>query len=196
MKTHMGHIKNRRIDISYLIYITIMVIVFMMSFGCNKRDIVPAAKYQKSKTWSSLEELFNNDFYCYRVEYPDSNTYHSNALVNNEFLAAWNNPPSEFDLNDDQYVNTHDLLLNLTGFGNPQPEYPPFSDFTPYQTFGEGNTWLTYIGTDPDISFGWMHRTPYDETNETTYNGYENIYTWTLDVVTEDEIVFYYFVEV
>ena len=37
---------------------------------------------------------------------------------------------------NDKYVNTHDLLLNLTGFGNPQPEYPPFSNFTPFQTFG------------------------------------------------------------
>jgi|TARA_R110000851_G_scaffold51900_4_gene122900 hypothetical protein len=184
----------KKIDISSFLYITIMIIVFMLSVGCNKRDVIPAAKYQKS--YSSLEELFNNDFHCYRAKYPDSNTYHFNALVNNEFLTAWNNTPSEFDLNDDQYMNTHDLLLNLTGFGNPQPNHPTFSDFTPYQTFGEGNTWLTYNGTDSDISFGWMHRTPYDETNETTYNGYENIYTWTLDIVGLDNITSYYFVSI
>ena len=151
--------------------ISIIIILIVSQTGCRKTVIIPASKLNGSKTIKreasnqSLEELFNNDFYCYRVDYPDSNTYHSNASVNNEFLAAWNNPPSEFDLNDDQQVNTQDMLLNLTGFGNPQPGYPPFSDFTPYQTFGEGNTWLTYTGSDPDISFGWMHRTPYDETN-------------------------------
>ena len=91
--------------------------------------------------------------------------------------------------------NTLDVLLNLSGFGVPQPAYPSFEDFTPFQTFGEGNTWLTYTGSDSAISFGWMHRTPYDETNEPTYSGYDDIYTWTLDVVKEDEILFYYFVE-
>jgi len=186
--------KTQKLDISSLIYIAIMVIVFMLSAGCNKKAIIPAAKYQRS--YSSLGELFNTEFHCYRVEYADSNTYHFNTSVNNNFLSEWNTSPSEFDINSDQYVNTGDLLLNLIGFGNPQPDYPPFTDFTPFQTFGEGNTWLTYTGSDENISFGWMHRTPYDETNETTYSGYENIYTWTLDVVTEDEIVFYYFVEI
>jgi hypothetical protein len=186
--------KRKKIDISNLVYVLIMVIVFLLA-SCKKEVIIPAAKYKSSYT-SSLEELFNNDFHCYRAEYPDSNTYHFNTSVNNEFLAAWNNTPSEFDLNDDQYVNTHDLLLNLTGFGNPQPEYPPFSNFTPFQTFGEGNTWLTYTGSDSGISFGWMHRTPYDEDNPMTYSGYENIYTWTLDVVKGDEIIFYYFVQI
>ena len=188
--------QQNRYDISSFLYIAIMVIVFMISIGCNKKDVIPAAKYQKSYSKYSLEELFNNDFHCYRAEYPNSNTYHFNTPVNNEFLAAWNNTPSEFDLNDDQYVNTHDLLLNLTGFGAPQPGHPPFSDFTPFQTFGEGNTWLTYTGSDSGISFGWMHRTPYDEDNPMTYSGYENIYTWTLDVVKGDEIIFYYFVQI
>lgn len=171
-----------------------MAIVLMMSFSCTRKQIIPAAKYQRS--YSTLEELFNGNFYCYRVQYLDSNTYHFNTSVNGKFLQAWNSPPSEFDLNDDQQVNTQDMLLNLTGFGNPQPGYPPFSDFTPYQTFGEGNTWLTYTGSDPAISFGWMHRTPYDETNEVTYSGYEDIYTWTLDIVGTEDIVYYYFVEI
>tara|TARA_R110002074_G_scaffold115453_2_gene246332 strand:- start:166 stop:729 length:564 start_codon:yes stop_codon:yes gene_type:complete len=186
--------KNKKINITNLIYIAIMVIAIALGTGCSKEQQVPAAKYTRS--YSSLDELFNNNFHCYRVQYLDSNTYHFNTSVNNEFLAAWNSPPSEFDLNDDQQVNTQDMLLVYFNFGNPQPEYPMFLDFTPYQTFGEGNTWLTYTGSDPAISFGWMHRTPYDETNEVTYSGYEDIYTWTLDVVTEDETIVYYFVEI
>lgn len=180
-----------QIDLSKVVYILIMAIIILLS-SCKKETVVAN---QKSLQLSSLEELLNNEFYCYRVQYPDSNTYHFNASVNNDFLADWNNPPSEFDLNDDQQVNTQDMLLNLIGFGNFEPEYPSFEDFTPFQTFGEGNTWLTYTGSDSDISFGWMHRTPYDEFNESNYSGYEDIYTWTLDVVKEDEILFYYFVE-
>jgi len=183
----------KKIDLSRLVYVGIMLIVLLITLIACEKELPVATSKTSSQ---SLEELFNNEFYCYRVQYPDSNTYHFNTSVNNNFLAEWNNSPSEFDLNDDQKMNTLDLLLNLSGFGNPQPDYPSFVDFTPFQTFGEGNTWLTYTGSNEDISFGWMHRTPYDEANEPTYGGYENIYTWTLDVVTEDEIVFYYFVEI
>mgnify|MGYP003649795132 FL=1 len=194
MKTKL---KIKTIDLSNIIYIAIMGVVLAITFnGCVKEDTMSPSKFGNFKVNQSLEELLDNNFHCYRAEYPDSNTYHFNTAVNNDFLAAWNSPPSAFDLNDDQKVNTEDMLLNLTGFGNPQPEYPPFSDFTPFQTFGEGNTWLTYTGLNPDISFGWMHRTPYDEINGPTYGGYENIYTWTLDVVMEDGIIFYYFVEI
>lgn len=191
MKTKL---KIKTIDLSKLIYIAIMGAVLAITFnGCAKEDIITPSKFKNNQ---SLEELLDSDFYCYRAQYPDSNTYHFNVSVNNEFLTAFNSPPSEFDLNDDQYVNTQDVLLNLSGFGNPEPAYPSFADFTPFQTFGEGNTWLTYTGSNPDIEFGWMHRTPYDEINEPAYGGYENIYTWTLDVVKEDEIIFYYFVEI
>ena len=182
---------NFRIDLSKVIYIAIMLITILLS-SCKKETVAS----QKLLQPSSLNELLDSDFYCYRAQYPDSNTYHFNVSTNNEFLTAFNSPPSEFDLNDDQHVNTEDVLLNLSGFGNPEPAYPSFENFTPFQTFGEGNTWLTYTGGDSDISFGWMHRTPYDETNESNYSGYEDIYTWTLDVVTQDEIIFYYFVEV
>lgn len=181
-----------RIDLSKVIYIVLMLVTIMLC-SCKRETVVANQKLLQP---SSLDELLNNDFYCYRVQYPDSNTYHFNTSVNNDFLAAFNSPPSEFDLNDDQHVNTLDVLLNLSGFGNPQPTYPSFENFTPFETFGEGNTWLTYTGDDSDISFGWMHRTPYDESNESNYSGYEDIYTWTLDVVKEDETLFYYFVEV
>jgi|GEM_PF-3935117 hypothetical protein len=188
-------IKSKSIDLSKVFYLTIMIVVLGISLiGCNKKPLIPAPKYKPS--FYSLEDLFNNDFYCYRAEYPDSNTYHFNIAVNNEFLSAFNSPPSEFDLNDDGDINTQDVLLNLTGFGNPQPEYPPFIDFTPFQNFGEGNTWLTYIGNNPNISFGWLHRTPYDEINDPNYIGYEDIYTWTLDVVGANNITYYYFVAV
>ena len=180
-----------RIDLSKVIYILLMLITILLS-SC-KKEIVSNAKLSQAST---LDDLLDNDFYCYRVQYPDSNTYHFNVPTNNEFLAAFNSPPSEFDLNDDQYVNTQDVLLNLSGFGNPEPSYPSFTNFTPFQTFGEGNTWLTYTGDNSDINFGWMHRTPYDESNESNYSGYEGIYTWTLDVVKQDEIIFYYFVQV
>ena len=187
--------RTKGIDLSKILYVIIMAVILgFFLLGCNKNQITPSPKYKPSN--SSLEDLFNNDFYCYRAKYPDSSTYHFNTSVNNDFLAAFSSPPSEFDLNDDGDVNTQDVLLNLTGFGNPQPDYPPFTDFTPFENFGEGNTWLTYTGNNPDISFGWMHRTPYDETNPPNYSGYENVYTWTLDVVKEDEIVFYYFVEI
>ena len=177
-----------------MLYVLLSLIV-VLTITCKKESISPTGTYKLTQA-STLNELLDSDFYCYRAQYPDSNTYHFNTSVNNDFLAAFNSPPSEFDLNDDQHVNTLDVLLNLSGFGNPEPAYPPFEDFTPFQTFGEGNTWLTYTGANEDISFGWMHRTPYDETNPANYNGYENIYTWTLDVVKDDEIVFYYFVEV
>ena len=185
-----------RIDLSKVAYVLIMLCVLFISIifnSCVKKAIPPISEKTNSST--SLDDLLSDSFYCYRAQYPDSNTYHFNVLANNEFLAAFNSPPSEFDLNDDQHVNTLDVLLNLSGFGNPQPAYPSFEDFTPFQTFGEGNTWLTYTGSDSTISFGWMHRTPYDETNEPSYSGYENIYTWTLDVVKQDDIIFYYFVE-
>lgn len=191
----MKNIPTRGIDLSRVVYVAIMLIVLALTLiACEKELPVTTSKANTSS--QSLEELFNNEFYCYRVQYPDSNTYHFNTSANNNFLAEWNNSPSEFDLNDDQQMNTLDLLLNLSGFGIPQPDYPPLTNFTPFQTFGEGNTWLTYTGTNEDISFGWMHRTPYDEVNDPTYGGYENIYTWTLDVVTGDDIIFYYFVEI
>ena len=180
-----------QIDLSKVVYIVLMFLIILFC-ACTKESVNATRKTLQP---SSLDELLDSDFYCYRAQYPDSNTYHFNVPTNNEFLAAFNSPPSEFDLNDDQYVNTLDVLLNLSGFGNPEPDYPPFEDFTPFQTFGEGNTWLTYTGDDSDINFGWLHRTPYDEPNEPNYSGYENIYTWTLDVVKQDEILFYYFVK-
>ena len=185
--------ESLRIDLSKVAYALVIAIVLMLG-SCKRELTVP---YAKTKSLgSSLEELLDSDFYCFRAQYPDSNTYHFNVPVNNEFLAAFNSPPSEFDLNDDQHVNTQDVLLNLSGFGNPEPAYPSFADFTPFQTFGEGNTWLTYTGSDSNISFGWMHRTPYDESNAANYSGYEDIYTWTLDVVTFEDIIYYYFVQV
>ncbi len=185
-----------KIDLSKVAYVLIMLSVLFLSIifnSCVKKVITPDLKYNNSE---SLQELLNSDYYCYRAKYLDSSTYHFNTSVNNDFLAAFNSPPSEFDLNDDQHVNTLDVLLNLSGFGNPQPDYPSLENFTPFETFGEGNTWLTYTGDDLQISFGWMHRTPYDETNEPNYSGYNNIYTWTLDVIKQDETLSYYFVEV
>ena len=41
------------IDITPVIYVTIMVIVFLLSLGCSKTNIIPAAKYQP-KTWNGL----------------------------------------------------------------------------------------------------------------------------------------------
>lgn len=191
----------KSIDLSKIIYLTIMAIVLgVILIGCKKKTTIPAAKYGESKiikrgiSYESLGDLLEGNYHCYRAEYPDSNTYHFNTSVNNDFLTTWNSSPSEFDLNDDQQINTEDLLLNLTGFGNPQPPYPPLIEFTPFQNFGEGNTWLTYTGNNPDISFGWLHRTPYDETNDPNYVGYEGIYTWTLDVVGINNITYYYFV--
>mgnify|MGYP003140576555 FL=1 len=185
--------ESLRIDLSKVAYAIVIAIVLMLG-SCKRQSVAPYAETKSSS--SSLEELLDEEFYCFRAEYPDSNTYHFNVPVNNEFLAAFNSPPSEFDLNDDQHVNTLDVLLNLSGFGNPQPEHPSLADFTPFQTFGEGNTWLTYTGSDSNISFGWMHRTPYDESNAANYSGYEDIYTWTLDVVTFEDIIYYYFVQV
>ena len=91
-----------RIDLSKVIYIALMLITIILC-SCKKETVVAN---QKSLQLSSLDELLNNDFYCYRAQYPDSNTYHFNVPVNNEFLTAFNSPPSEFDLNDDQHVNT------------------------------------------------------------------------------------------
>ena len=99
-----------RIDLSKVIYIVLMIVTIMLC-SCKKETVVAN---QKSLQLSSLDELLNNDFYCYRAQYPDSNTYHFNVPTNNEFLTAFNSPPSEFDLNDDQHVNTLDRAIRIT----------------------------------------------------------------------------------
>lgn len=158
--------------------------------GCTKDVLV-----EQRLTSQSLEELLQGEYHCYRVEYPDSNSYHFNASIMNDLLGDWLTSQSAFDLNDDQIVDTPDLLAGIGGYGSIPP-YVPLQDYTPFDNFGEGNTWLTYTGSDPDIVFGWMHRTPYDESNDANYVGYEGIYTWTLDVVRSSGTVYYYFVSI
>jgi len=169
----------------------ILITLAILLSGCTK-EIIP----QQRVAVQSLEELLQGEYHCYRVEYPDSNSYHFNASVMLELIGDWQTTPSAFDLNDDQIVDTPDMLDGVGGYGAPQPNYPSLADFTPFDNFGEGNTWLTYTGSDPDIVFGWMHRTPYDETNEANYVGYEGIYTWALDVVRSSGTVYYYFVSI
>jgi hypothetical protein len=172
-----------------------LLILPLLFLGCTK-EITPQAKDTRV-SYQSLGDILQGDYHCYRAEYPDgTNTYHFNASVMLELLGDWQTNPSAFDLNDDQIVDTPDLLAGVGGYGSPQPDHPPLTDFTPFDDFGEGNTWLTYTGSDPDIVFGWMHRTPYDETNDANYVGYEGIYTWTLDVVRSSGTVYYYFVKV
>jgi len=170
-----------------------LLILPLLLVGCTK-EITPQ---DTRVSYQSLGDILQGDYHCYRAEYPDgSNTYHFNASVMLELLGDWQTNPSAFDLNDDQIVDTPDLLAGVGGYAAPEPDYPPLTDFTPFDDFGEGNTWLTYTGSDPDIVFGWMHRTPYDETNDPNYVGYEGIYTWTLDVVRSSGTVYYYFVSV
>ena len=169
-----------------------LITIAILLTGCTKA-ITP----EQRLATQSLEELLQGEYHCYRAEYPDgSDTYHFNASVMLELIGDWQTNPSAFDLNDDQIVDTPDMLNGIGGYGSLQPNYPSLAEFTPFDNFGEGNTWLTYTGSDPDIIFGWMHRTPYDETNEANYVGYEGIYTWTLDVVRSSGTVYYYFVSI
>lgn len=173
----------------------ILIVLAILLTGCTK-EITPQAEDTRV-SYQSLGDILQGSYHCYRAEYPDgTNTYHFNADVMLKLLGDWQTNPSAFDLNDDQIVDTPDLLAGVGGYGALQPDYPPLTDFTPFDDFGEGNTWLTYTGSDPDIVFGWMHRTPYDETNDPNYVGYEGIYTWTLDVVRSSGTVYYYFVSI
>ena len=116
-----------------------LITLAILVVGCTK-DILP----EQRLSTQSLEELLQGEHHCYRVEYPDgSDTYHFNASVMLELIGDWQTSPSAFDLNDDQVVDTSDMLSGVGGYGSPQPDYPPLNDFTPYDNFGEGNTWLT-----------------------------------------------------
>ena len=187
---------ENKIDLSKVAYVLIMLYVLSISMifsGCVKEEIPPVNVKVNSSV--PLNELLVGNFHCYRVEYPNSNTYHFNSAVLLDLLGDWQTNPSAFNLNDDQIIDTQDLLSGLAGYESLPPDVP-LEDYTPFDNFGEGNTWLTYTGDDPDIVFGWMHRTPYDETNDGNYVGYENIYTWHLDVVRLDSTVYYYFVSI
>ncbi len=116
--------------------------------------------------------------------------YVENTLVMLNFLSAYGSKgPNYWDTNGDQDINTTDLIKLLTGYDQQAPDQPDFGCFDIFESFGEGNTWLTYT-CDEAIEFGWMHRTPYDEIGPPNYVGY-NLYTFTIDVVAQDQTEFY-----
>lgn len=151
------------------------------------------AEYQLEQSRSLSDSLSTQgEHFCISVKGEQSiKTYYiENTLLMLNFLTAYGTiGPSYWDTNDDQEVNTSDLIKLLTGFDQQAPGQPDFGCYDVYQSFGEGNTWLTYTGAE-DIEFGWLHRTPYDETTGSTYLGY-NLYTFTLDVVYPDETEFF-----
>lgn len=127
---------------------------------------------------------------CYRIN--ESYYFETSTLL--DVIGQFNTPgPSSFDLNGDQYVDTQDLLIAVGAYGTTAPPLD-LTQFVPFDDFGEGNTWCTYIGTDPSIIFGWLHRTPFDETTDPNYLGYD-VYTYTFDLVTTGGTFVHYFVQ-
>ena len=151
-----------------------------------------------SKPQLSMGELMEgNSFHCYMVEYPDSTTYHftSSDLLNHVIGGYGSTNPSAFDLDGSGVVNTTDVTLAVGGYGNPESStLPDFYDFVPNGNFGEGNTWMSYTGENPTVSFGWLHRTPFDESNPANYIGYDNIFTYTFDLITDGGVIYYHYV--
>ena len=130
------------------------------------------------------------DGWCYRV---NESFYFNSSSILDVIVVYITSGPSSFDLNGDGFVDTQDLLSAMGGYGVTAPT-PNFADFVPFDDFGEGNTWCTYIGTDPTILFGWLHRTPFDEVTDPNYLGYD-VYTYTFDLVTTSGTFVHYFVQ-
>ena len=139
-----------------------------------------------------LADSLQGTYTCYRVE-GEVNTYHFNSSTLLDLLGAFGTSPSMFDLNDDGQVNSSDILAAVGGYAAPPPTIPDFTLFSIFDNFGEGNTWLWYLGDDPSVSFGWLHRTPFDEAEDANYIGF-NIKTFTFDQVGVDGITYFYFV--
>lgn len=138
-----------------------------------------------------LADSLQGSYTCYWVE-GDPSTYHFNATTLLDLLGDYGTTPSAFDLNGDGQVGTADILEAVGGYAAPPPNLPDFTLFAIFDNFGEGNTWLWYLGDDPDISFGWLHRTPFDEVEDANYTGF-NINTFTFDVVGVNSITYYHF---
>ncbi len=154
------------------------------------QDLVEYKQEQARSLQDSLST--QGEHFCISVKGAQSNpTYYiENTLLMLNFLSVYGSiGPNYWDTNNDQLVNTSDLINLLTGYDTQAPGQPDFSCYDIFDSFGEGNTWLTYTCEDA-IEFGWLHRTPYDEINTPTYLGY-NLYTFTLDEVRQDTTIFY-----
>ena len=154
------------------------------------QDLVEYKQEQARSLQDSLST--QGEHFCISVKGAQSTpTYYiENTLLMLNFLSVYGSiGPNYWDTNDDQQVNTSDLINLLTGYDQQAPTQPDFSCYDIFDSFGEGNTWLTYTCEDA-IEFGWLHRTPYDEINTPTYLGY-NLYTFTLDEVRQDTTIFY-----
>jgi len=160
----------------------------------NMRDL---SKYEEQQ-WRSLEDSLSTqgEYFCIskKVDQEERTYYVENTLLFLNFLSVYGSAGANYwDVNGDYEVNTSDLIKLLTVYDTQIDTSPDFSCYDISSNFGEGNTWLDYTCTDPSISFGWIHRTPYDEINGGNYVGY-NLYSFTLDVVHQDSIEFFEYI--
>ena len=145
------------------------------------------------------DSLAGQTFMCYRVEWStDSTTHHfTNVSLFLNLLGQYGaTGPSAYDLTGEPGVQADDMLVALGSYQAPQPiPIPNWEDFTPFDNFGEGNTWMTYTGPDPTIAFGWLHRTPFDEAGDGNSLSYQ-IKTFEFDVVTNTGVWVYFFARI
>tara|TARA_R110000751_G_scaffold94113_3_gene183650 strand:- start:826 stop:1437 length:612 start_codon:yes stop_codon:yes gene_type:complete len=159
----------------------------------NRLTLSDLTDYQQAQARTLADSLSTQgEHFCIsrQVDQEPKAYYVENTLVMLNFLSAYGaTGPNYWDTNGDQEVNTSDLITILTGYDTQAPTQPDFSCYDIFDSFGEGNTWLTYT-CEEDIEFGWLHRTPYDEINTPTYLGF-NLYTFTIDVVALEQTEFY-----
>ena len=160
-------------------------------------DIRDLSNYEE-KQWRSLEDSLSTqgDYFCIsrKVDQGEKTYYIQNTLLFLNFLSVYSSVgPNYWDVNGDQEVNTSDLIQLLTAYDTEIDVSPDFSCYDIFSNFGEGNTWLDYACDEPSISFGWIHRTPYDEINGGNYMGY-NLYSFTIDVVHQDSVEFFEYI--
>ena len=160
-------------------------------------DIRNLSDYEEQQ-WRSLEDSLSTqgDYFCIsrKVDQGDKTYYIENTLLFLNFLSVYGSEGANYwDVNSDYEVNTSDLIKLLTVYDTEIDASPDFSCYDISSNFGEGNTWLDYTCDDSSISFGWIHRTPYDEINGGNYAGY-NLYSFTLDVVHQDSIEFFEYI--
>jgi hypothetical protein len=148
--------------------------------------------------WRSLEDSLStqSETFCIsrKVDQGPKTYYMESGILFLNFLSVYGSEgPNYWDIDGDQDVNTRDLINLLTAYGQSLDIQPNFADYDIFDSFGEGNTWLEYTGQDSTIEFGWLHRTPYDEVSWGNYLGY-NLYSYTIDVVRLDSVVFYEYI--
>jgi len=132
--------------------------------------------------------------HLYALETPSETSFYTNAEVLLAVLGEWQQQPSVYGFNGGP-VDAGDLLNFVGGYGSEPTQQFNLSEWEVSQNYGEGNTELSYLGSDPGVLFAFLKRSPFDEVNGANYVGYTNLKTWHIEVVTTQGVWSWYWMQ-